>query len=248
MIANTNYYIERVNMNKIDPQENVAVLSSKLLSLILTATLGLVVFSFTSASAESFYVAPNIEVAVRRGQGTEYKIVSMVKSGSRVEFVEEDGFHTKIRLASGKEGWMLSRFLSPDPPLDQVVDRLQLENDKLKEKSATATAKTQELTLALKTTQEELETLRREREQLGQDYDTLQNDTADVVQIKENLEKTAEENSTLMGKLVQVEEQYSSLSKDNKMYWFLAGAGVLFVGILLGKMPSPSRRRKSSLL
>lgn len=248
MIANANYYIERVNMNKIHLQENSSGLTSKLLSLILTAVLGSIVFSFSSASAESFYVAPSIDVAVRRGQGTEYKIVSMVKSGSRVEFLEEEGFHTKIRLASGKEGWMLSRFLSPDPPLDQVVDRLQLENDKLKEKSATAIEKTKELNLALKKSQQELEALRGEREQLGQDYDTLQQDTADVVQIKENMEKTAEENSTLMGKLVQVEEQYNSLSKDNKMYWFLVGAGVLFVGIILGKMPSPSRKRKSSLL
>ncbi|BHH86040.1 hypothetical protein LA52FAK_43290 [Desulforhopalus sp. 52FAK] len=248
MITNPHYYIERVNMNTIPSQENVGALTSQLLSVILAVVLGSIFFSFSSASAESFYVAPSIDVAVRRGQGTEYKIVSMVKSGSRVEFLEEDGFHTKIRLPSGKEGWMLSRFLSPDPPLDQVVDRLQLENDKLKEESATAIEKINELNLVLQKTQEELEVLRSEREKLGQDYDTLQKDTADVVQIKENLEKTAEENSTLMGKLVQVEEQYNSLSKDNKMYWFLAGAGVLFAGVILGKMPSPSRRRKSSLL
>jgi len=248
MITNTNYSIELVNMNIIDPTEPGGIPSSKRRAFILAVTLCSIVLSFSSAIAESFYVAPSIDVAVRRGQGTEYKIVSMVKTGSRVEFLEEDNFHTKIRLASGKEGWMLSRFLSPDPPLDQVVDRLQLENDKLKEKSATAMEKTKELNLALQKTQQELKALRREREQLGQDYDTLQNDTADVVQIKENMEKTAEENSTLMGKLAQVEEQYNALNKDNKMYWFLAGAGVLFVGIILGKMPSPSRRRKSSLL
>ncbi len=129
-----------------------------------------------------------------------------------------------------------------------MVDRLQLENDKLKEKSYTAGEQIKELALALETTQQDLEKLQSDREQLGEDYEALQRDTADVVQIKKDLEKTVEENSALLDKLASVEGQYNSLKKDNKMYWFLAGAGVLIVGIIFGKMPGPSRRRKSSLL
>lgn len=204
--------------------------------------------SSISAVAESLYVAPSAEIALRRGQGTEYKIVAMVKDGTKVELIEEEGFHSKVRLQTGKEGWMLSRFLSPDPPLNQVVDRLQGENDTLKQQFYKAGEKIKELTLALENTQQELDKIRNDREQLGEDYKSLQRDTADVVQIKQDLDKTAEENSALLDKLAYVEGQYSSLKKDNTMYWFLAGAGVLIVGIIFGKMPGPSRRRKSSLL
>jgi SH3 domain protein len=232
----------------IHSQENEKGSTLTLIGLMLAITIAVVAGSSTIVSAESLYVTPSAEVAIRSGQGTEYKIVSIVKDGSRVEFLEEEGFHTKVRLQSGKEGWMLSRFLSPDPPLDQVVERLQIENDKLKEKSATAIEKIKELNLSLKTAQEELDGLRLDREQLGQDYDTLQKDTADVVKIKEDLERTVDENSALLEKLALVEEQYNSLKKDNKMYWFLVGAGVLILGIIVGKMPGPSRRRKSSLL
>ena len=143
---------------------------------------------------------------------------------------------------------MLSRFLSPDPPLDSVVEKLREEKRAWEEQSTTVNQKIEELTLALNTTQEELNNLRREREELGHDYETLQRDTADVVQIKQDLDRTAGENATLIEKLDVVEEQYNALKKDSTMYWFLAGAGVLIVGILLGKMPGPSRRRKSSLL
>lgn len=235
-------------MNKKHLQKNVITPTSQLIAVVLAVCCGAIVFSFSTVSAESLYVAPSAEVAIRRGQGTEYKIVAMVKSGMRVEFIEDVEFHTKVRLSSGKEGWMLSRFLSPDPPLDQVVDRLQLENDKLKETSAVAVEKINELTQTLTTTQEELDSLRRDREQLGQDYETLQNDTADVVQIKKDLDSTVGENSALLEKLALVEEQYNALKKDNTMFWFLAGAGVLIVGLIFGKLPTPSRRRKSSLL
>lgn len=206
------------------------------------------VFMVTATLAQSLFVAPSAEIAIRRGQGTEYKIVAMVKDGTKVEFLEEDGFYTKIRLNSGKEGWMLSRFLSPDPPLFQVVERLQQENDQLKEKSHTASEKISELTLALENTQQELDSLKSDREQLGEDYETLQRDTADVMQIKKDLEKTSGENSALLDKLAQLETENNTLKKDDKMYWFLAGAGVLILGIIFGKMPGPSRRRKSSLL
>ena len=235
-------------MNNRHLQKNVFIYTYQIIALVMAVSCGAIVLSISTVSAESLYVAPSAEVAIRRGQGTEYKIVAMVKSGTRVEFLEDVEHHTKVRLASGKEGWMLSRFLSPDPPLDQVVDRLQLENDKLKEKSAKAAEKIAELTLALSTTQDELAALRRDREQLGQDYETLQKDTADVVQIKKDLDSTVGENSALLEKLALLEEQYKALKKDSKMYWFLAGAGVLIVGLIFGKLPSPARRRKSSLL
>ena len=235
-------------MNKKHTVQRVVGLSSQLVALVVAICLGAIAFSFTFVSAASLYVAPSTEVAIRRGQGTEYKIVAMVKNGEKLEALEELEGYTRVRLDSGREGWVLSRFLSPDPPLDQVVDTLQSEKDRLVEKSTTATRTIEELTVDLRTAQEELANLRGERNVLSQDYKTLQRDTADVVQIKQDMERTAKENSALLEKLAVVEEQYNTLKNDSNMYWFLVGAGVLVVGIILGKLPAPSRRRKSSLL
>jgi SH3 domain protein len=237
-----------MDMNKKLIHKNTNALSSYRALLVLTFFVGTMVFTCITVLADSLYVAPSAEIAIRRGQGTEYKIVAMVKDGSKVEVIEESEFYKKVRTSSGREGWVLSRFLSPEPPLDSVVEKLREEKRAWEEQSTTVNQKIKELTLALNTTQEELNNLRREREELGHDYETLQRDTADVVQIKQDLDRTAGENATLIEKLAVVEEQYNALKKDSTMYWFLAGAGVLIVGILLGKMPGPSRRRKSSLL
>ncbi|PHR28795.1 MAG: hypothetical protein COA36_05715 [Desulfotalea sp.] len=237
-----------MTMNKKHALKSIKGRSSQLVAFIVAISLVTIVFSFTSVLAGSLYIAPSIEVAIRRGQGTKYKIVSMVKNGAKVEYLEEFEHYTKVRLASGKEGWMLSRFLSPKPPLKLVVRRIQRENNRLQDKSTLAVKKIKELALTLANTQEELEALRGDRDTLSLDYETLQRDTADVVKIKGNLEKTAAKNVALLEKLALVEGQYNALKKDSTMYWFLAGAGVLILGIILGKMPAPSRRRKSSLL
>lgn len=237
-----------MDMNKKNTHKNVNALASGKTALILALFIGTMVFTSINVVAGSLYVAPTAELAIRRGQGTEFKIVAMVKNGARVEVIEETEHYKKVRLTSGKEGWMLARFLTPDPPLDSVVAKLREEKSKWQEKSSAINQKIEELTLTLTTTQEELKNLRNEREELGHDYETLQRDTADVVQIKQDLERTAGENTTLLEKLAVIEGQYNALKKDSNMYWFLAGAGVLVAGIVLGKMPGPSRRRKSSLL
>jgi SH3 domain protein len=237
-----------MDMNKKQIQKNANALSSYRVALILAIFVGTMVFTCVNVLASSLYVAPTAEIAIRRGQGTEYKIVAMVKDGVKVEVIEESEFYKKVRTRTGREGWVLSRFLSPNPPLDSVVEKLREEKKTWQGKSTIVNQKIEELTLTVTTTQEELNNLRREREELAHDYETLQRDTADVVQIKQDLERTAGENGTLLEKLAVVEEQYNALKKDSTMYWFLTGAGVLIVGIILGKMPGPSRRRKSSLL
>jgi len=247
-LQSVNYLINHMHMNKKHTQKNVDVLVSGGAALLFAIFIGTIVFSSINVLASSLYVAPTAELAVRRGQGTEFKIVAMIKDGAKVEVIEETEHYKRIRLASGKEGWMLGRFLSPDPPLNSVVEKLRGEKSQWQEKSSADNQKMEELTLALTTTQKELKNLRSEREELGHDYETLQRDTADVVQIKRDLERTAGENGTLLEKLAVIEGQYNTLKKDSNMYWFLAGAGVLIVGIILGKMPGPSRRRKSSLV
>lgn len=211
-------------------------------------TMGELILLTPTVFAKDLYVQPFTEIVVRRGKGTDYKIISMVKSGSKVEFIEGDESYTLVRLPNGKEGWMLTRFLSDDPPLELVVENLSTEKEALQDQLTVAREKIEELSNGLKTTQYELDVASENGSKLQQSYDTLLQDTADVVQIKTDLEKTTEENAVLSRKLAEIEGKYSKVKKDDRFNWFLAGAGVLVLGIILGRLPSPSRRRRSSLL
>ena len=219
-----------------------------LLALTLFFPFSTVLFSYIPALARTSYVTPSSEVVVRRGQGIEYKIIAMVKDGVSVELLEEGDSYARVRLANGKEGWMLKRFLSDEPPLRDVVASLRTEKEKMKQKEIEIAQKLDEVSATLTRTETELNSVIAERDKIRTDYTALRQDTENVVQIKNDLLKTAQENELLVQKLASVEQENNSLKKDNAIKWFLSGGGVLLVGMLIGMRSGKSRRRKSSLL
>ena len=202
----------------------------------------------TVNGAETRYVKPSAEASVRRGQGTEFKIVAMVKDGTPVQLLESNDKYAKVRLASGKEGWILKRFLSGEPPLDQLVVELEERNALITSREEQARSDAEQLGKRLVEVEEELRVALNQRDQLEDNYARLEEDTADVVKIKEELTRVSEENTELKGAIAGVAQENDKLKKSDAINWFLAGAGVLLVGMILGRLTSKSRKRKPSLL
>lgn len=200
------------------------------------------------AGAAGRYVKPSAEVVLRTGASREYKVIGMVKSGDAVELLEEGDAYSKVRTAKGKEGYMLTRFLSVNPPLTSVVASLRAENETLKQKENEMLQKLELVAETLKKTEMDLSSALSERDQITTDYQTLQRDTADVMKIKEDMEKATLENKSLIDEIMVLKEENISLKKDKSFNWFMAGAGVLLMGMFLGRILSKSRKRKSSLM
>lgn len=194
------------------------------------------------------YVKPSAEVVVRTGGGREYKVIGMVKDGDAVELLEEGDSYSKVRLANGIEGWMLKRFLSVKPPLATVVAALRAENDKMKREATEMTGKFEEVSENLKKTLAELDKTRIERDQVDSDYKNLQVETADVIKIKEDMLRASQENEELVQQMSTLKKENDDLKNNTSINWFLAGGGVLLVGMFLGRLSSKSRKRRSSLL
>jgi SH3 domain protein len=208
----------------------------------------IILFLATTVLAQTRYIKPSSEIVVRRGQGTEFKIIAMVKDGVSVEFLEASKTHARIRLANGKEGWILKRFLSNEPPLDAIVASLRTENEIVVQKEIDTTLKFDAMSATLTQTEQELDATLRERDQLKADYLQLQEDTADTILMKTDLEKSIKNNEILSQKLAALQLENSSLEDDNSFKWFLAGGGVLVFGMLIGSISTKSSRRKPSLL
>lgn len=206
------------------------------------------IFSASKVVAAGRYVKPSAEVVVRTGEGREYKVIGMVKDGEAVELLEEGDSYAMVRLANGVEGWMLKRFLSVDPPLSTIVASLRAENEMMKQKEVEVTQKLEEVSENLKKTLAELDITRSQRDQIETDYKNLQLDTADVIQIKEDMLKATRENEVLVQEMASLKKENDGLKDDKSINWFLAGGGVLLVGMFLGRLNSKSRKRRSSLI
>ena len=236
-------------------------LKSLALLALITFSLQICLATLISSplSAETQYVIPSSEIPVRRGQGTDYKIVALISDGTEVEVIERGDSYSLVRLANEKEGWILTRFLSDDPPLTEVVATLTSENEALKlqeQQSAQklmlqeqqSIQKQEELSQALAETEQKLEATDAEKAAITASFEKLTKDTANVVEIKKKLTETVNENKSVKQKLTTLTRENEELKSDERINWFLAGGGVLLLGIIIGKITSRSRKRKPSLL
>ena len=219
----------------------------------------LATFHPSPLKAESQYVIPSSEIPVRRGQANDYKIVALVSDGTKVEVIERGDSYSLIRLENGKEGWILTRFLSDDPPLTEVVEALTSENEaiKLKEQQSAQervmqeeqnAQKQQELSQALTQIQQQLKTTAAQRDAITASFEKLEKDTANVVEIKQKMANTVTENKSIKQKLSSLTRENEELKSDDRLNWFLTGGGVLLLGIIIGKITTRSRKRKPSLM
>ncbi|MGH8645013.1 MAG: TIGR04211 family SH3 domain-containing protein, partial [Gammaproteobacteria bacterium] len=72
---------------------------------------------FAYSSLTHFIFLPRTHSPWRAGPGSHYGIVSMLKSGTRVDVLSQDkkNGYSKIRLDSGETGWVMTRYLMGQP-------------------------------------------------------------------------------------------------------------------------------------
>ena len=199
--------------------------------------------------AAEWHVKPTSEVPLRRGQGTEYKIDAVISDGTQVSLLEVDGDWALVQLGSGKEGWILKRYLSDEKPLRDQVMELEQNKADLEVQLIQVDNHLTELMQVNNQTEQDLTICADERDTVNADYQRLQKDTANVVQTKEKLATTEIELSELSSRFAALEMENKGLKNNTSLIWFLAGSGVLLLGLLIGVIAGKrSKKRYSSLL
>jgi SH3 domain protein len=84
------------------------------------------------ARAEPMYVIEQLVVGVNSEPGGEGERLASIRSGDRVEVVERNGDHARVRLPSGIEGWVRASYLSRELPLRQRLDERTRELEELR--------------------------------------------------------------------------------------------------------------------
>ena len=190
----------------------------------------------TSAMAEPAWVTDQFEITLRSGPSTSNAIQLMVSSGTRLEVLERDADsgYSRVRTQGGTEGWVLTRYL-----MNEASAREQLET--LTSQLTNANSRGSSLDSQLKAIRSEYDAANRKIETLERDKATLEKELADIKRTAANVLSINEQNKSLMDQLTTaqiradtLEQENRALASQTKRYWFMAGALVLLVGILLG--------------
>lgn len=202
---------------------------------------------WAEARAETRYVGDLTEITFRTGPGTDYKIIEMLKSGQKVEVVQAGDDWTKVRLPSETEGWVLTRLISPNPPPRLLLDEFKQRNAMLTRQAASLLEENTRIKAEKETMAEELASQRQLFSELKNSYETLKKDSAEYLTIKSIHEKTTALLAQRTKQIEKLEEEITNLKLSHNIKWFLSGAGVLFLGFLIG-LSAKRQRKRTSLL
>jgi len=201
-----------------------------------------------NAVAETRYVSDTLEITMRSGKGTSFGITRMLRSGTPVEVlnVDKKSGYTQVRTNSGKEGWVLSRFL--------------MKGQAARERLATAEKNLAELELENRKLTTAMATLKEEKGTLESNLSALEGESRGVSQELAEIRRTPSsalaidsENKDMKGRMVSLERQLQTVQQENETLkdrtardWFMVGAAVVLLGIIVGLIIPKIRFRKKS--
>lgn len=209
----------------------------------------LLTFAAISASiaANYNYVSDQLVITLRTGQGNTYQILKTLPTGTRLEVLEttETGY-SRVRTNDGTEGWVRSQYLIDKPTAAMQLEHTSRQLEQLKEQN-------DKLRDTLSQVQKERADLSAERDDLlkqKQEADkelTHLNEVAAKPVLLDKQNQELQQNNVALEKEMQILNQENQVLKDrSRRDWFIAGAGVLLGGLILGLLIPRLRLKKRS--
>ncbi|NCF15332.1 MAG: TIGR04211 family SH3 domain-containing protein [Gammaproteobacteria bacterium] len=201
----------------------------------------------STAYAEPAWVSDQFEITLRSGPSTNNAIQLMVDSGTRLEVLERDdeSGYTRVMTQGGTEGWVLTRYL-----MNEASAREQLQA--LTSQLTNANTRGSSLDSQLDAIKGEYDAASSQITALERDKAALEEELAEIKRTAANVLAIRDQNTTLMDELAAAQIRADTLEQENRVltsqttrYWFVTGAIVLVVGLILGLwLPRINWRRR----
>ena len=209
---------------------------------------GIVLMCFSANGlAESMYVTDLLKLTLRSGPSTEHKILSVVESGYQVEMLEPGEDWSLVRIADGKEGYVLTRYFLAEPTHNVRLAQLRTKHKALMRQAATLLEENTRLRDESKKLKSSSDGSEKALKKLRTDYDKLKAGSADYIELKEKYKTVSGQLSEQTKRADALDEDLRAIEINQYIKWFLAGSGVLLVGFIVGFSARRQRRRPSLL-
>jgi SH3 domain protein len=184
------------------------------------------------------YVIDELQITMRSGRSNQHSILKILKSGDRVELLEEveDNNRTYARVRFGDtEGWVHAQYLSSDPIARDQLATAQQRLQQVREENT-----------QLKMQVEQLNAARNEADRLGKELAQLQKVAADPIRTERQNKQLRSELATLKRDYELLQNEHAQVTGNKERDWFVAGAAVVIVSMLFGILLTRIRWRKRS--
>ena len=206
-----------------------------------------VLMSAVMAVAESRYVSEDFEITMRTGPASDRKIIALIPSGREVEMINAGEEWSEVRLSNGKEGWVLTRYLTEATPTALKLERLESKYANVVDRNKALQQNLSEMTSENRSLNNELQQTQDSLKKVESTYEKLKSESGDFIKFKAIYDKNQKELKDLREKADRLEKGVNVLVNNQLTEGFLYGAGLVIFGFLAGYILKKPKRRSGLL-
>lgn len=209
------------------------------------ATIFLIFIASGWVQAQTQYVSDHLVITLRTGQGAQFQIIKTLSSGEHVKVLEvTDTGYTHVETVDGVQGWVRSQYLIDEPTAQEKLANTQVVLEKTR-------TRLESLKTNFKSLKEERDEFSVKIKQLTEANTRMENELKVLNEVAKNpimLDKANREfrqkNVSLEKDLQRLNQENHSLKDRSNREWFVIGALVLFIGVILGLVIPKLRMRQ----
>lgn len=197
-------------------------------------------------AAEIRYITDVFEVTMRSGTSTSNSIVRLLSSGQAVTVLEHDVAtqYSLVETDSGKQGYVLTRFLMEVPAAKQSLQELTTRHAQQQENLKQQIGEVAELKNALEQEKADNDalktTLRASEKELTEVRGAAQN-TLNILEQNKRLQTVVDQ---LRQEKTELSDTNAELSDSTQIDWFVRGGAVSLIAFVIGLLVTRIRWRK----
>ncbi len=203
-----------------------------------------------AAQADTRYVSDQLEITLRAGESTRYKIIRMLPSGTALDVlsVNEGNDYARVRSEDGTVGFVLQRQLQEEPVARTRLTEMEARLAELQQQPDALSARLAALQSEHADLNSRYQALERDKQRIEQEYATIRHASANVLDITSDRERLRIQVAELTRERADLQQENRDLKNQSDQRWFMIGASVLAGGVLLGLVLPHLRlrQRKSS--
>jgi SH3 domain protein len=188
------------------------------------------------AGAESAWVSDRFEITLRSGPSTSNAIQLMLGSGTELEVLDVDteAGYSLVRTGGGTEGWVLTRYLMDEPAAREQLASLTSQLTSEASRGSSLNSQLGAIRGEHESATRRIETLESENENLQAELGEIRRTAANVLAINNQNKDLREQLAAEEIRVAALEQENRELTSQTTRYWFMSGALVLVVGMVLG--------------
>jgi SH3 domain protein len=200
-------------------------------------------FEVKDMPAKRLWVSDRLEAPLRSCPGDKCRVVKVVRPGNEMTQIGYTADGWALVSTGDVKGYLPKRYLQDAPVASQQLEGAQRQS--LEAVQAQQSLKTEMDTLKNRAQSAETEvgTLRKDNYELKQELDYVKTVSTQTLMVNEDNRRLKSEVEALRQRNAILEQEAGDVEGKNQRAWFMIGAGVLFIGWLVGRFARGPRRK-----